>query len=35
MELKIYDKRNRLRTTLVPDSSSTHHEEVGGDDYLP
>ena len=34
MELKIYDKRNRLRTTLVPDSSSTHHEEVGGDDYL-
>lgn len=33
MELKIYDKRNRLRTTLVPDSS-THHEEVGGDDYL-
>ena len=34
MELKIYDKRNRLRATLVPDSSSTHHEEVGGDDYL-
>ena len=34
MELKIYDKRNRLRTTLVPDGSSTHHEEVGGDDYL-
>ena len=34
MELKIYDKRNLLRTTLVPDSSSTHHEEVGGDDYL-
>lgn len=34
MELKVYDKRNRLRTTLVPDSSSTHHEEVGGDDYL-
>lgn len=34
MELKIYDKLNRLRTTLVPDSSSTHHEEVGGDDYL-
>lgn len=34
MELKIYDKQNRLRTTLVPDSSSTHHEEVGGDDYL-
>lgn len=34
MELKIYDKRNRLRTTLAPDSSSTHHEEVGGDDYL-
>lgn len=34
MELKIYDKRNRLRTTLVPDSSSTHHEEVGGEDYL-
>ncbi len=34
MELKIYDKRNGLRTTLVPDSSSTHHEEVGGDDYL-
>ena len=34
MELKIYDKRNRLRTTLVLDSSSTHHEEVGGDDYL-
>lgn len=34
MELKIYDKRNRLRITLVPDSSSTHHEEVGGDDYL-
>ena len=34
MELQIYDKRNRLRTTLVPDSSSTHHEEVGGDDYL-
>ena len=34
MELKIYDKRNRQRTTLVPDSSSTHHEEVGGDDYL-
>lgn len=34
MELKIYDKRNRLRTTLVPDNSSTHHEEVGGDDYL-
>lgn len=34
MELKIYDKRNRLMTTLVPDSSSTHHEEVGGDDYL-
>ena len=34
MELKIYDKRNRLRTTLVPDSSSTHHEEVDGDDYL-
>ena len=34
MELKIYDKRNRLRTTLVPNSSSTHHEEVGGDDYL-
>lgn len=34
MELKIYDKRNRLRTTLVPDSSSTHHEEVGGDDYM-
>ena len=34
MDLKIYDKRNRLRTTLVPDSSSTHHEEVGGDDYL-
>jgi hypothetical protein len=34
MELKIYDKRNRLRTTLVPDSSSSHHEEVGGDDYL-
>lgn len=34
MELKIYDKRNWLRTTLVPDSSSTHHEEVGGDDYL-
>ena len=34
MELNIYDKRNRLRTTLVPDSSSTHHEEVGGDDYL-
>lgn len=34
MELKIYDKRNRLRTTLVPDSGSTHHEEVGGDDYL-
>ena len=34
MKLKIYDKRNRLRTTLVPDSSSTHHEEVGGDDYL-
>lgn len=34
MELKIYNKRNRLRTTLVPDSSSTHHEEVGGDDYL-
>lgn len=34
MERKIYDKRNRLRTTLVPDSSSTHHEEVGGDDYL-
>lgn len=34
MELKIYDKWNRLRTTLVPDSSSTHHEEVGGDDYL-
>lgn len=34
MELKIYDKRNRLRTRLVPDSSSTHHEEVGGDDYL-
>ena len=34
MELKIYDKWNQLRTTLVPDSSSTHHEEVGGDDYL-
>lgn len=34
MELKIYDKRNLLRTTLVPDGSSTHHEEVGGDDYL-
>lgn len=34
MELKIYDKWNRLRTTLVPDGSSTHHEEVGGDDYL-
>lgn len=34
MELKIYDKRNRLRTTLAPDGSSTHHEEVGGDDYL-
>lgn len=34
MELKIYDKQNRLRTTLVPDCSSTHHEEVGGDDYL-
>lgn len=34
MELKIYDKRNQLRTTLVPDGSSTHHEEVGGDDYL-
>ncbi len=34
MELKIYDKRNGLRTRLVPDSSSTHHEEVGGDDYL-
>lgn len=34
MELKIYDKRNRLRTTLVPDIRSTHHEEVGGDDYL-
>ena len=34
MELKIYDKRNLLRTTLVPDSGSTHHEEVGGDDYL-
>lgn len=34
MELKIYDKRNLLRTTLEPDSSSTHHEEVGGDDYL-
>ena len=34
MELKIYDKWNQLRTTLVPDGSSTHHEEVGGDDYL-
>lgn len=34
MELKIYDKRNSLRATLVPDGSSTHHEEVGGDDYL-
>lgn len=34
MELKIYDKWNSLRTALVPDSSSTHHEEVGGDDYL-
>ena len=34
MELKIYDKRNSLRTALVPDGSSTHHEEVGGDDYL-
>lgn len=34
MELKIYDKWNQLRTTLVPDGSSTHHEEVGGDNYL-
>ena len=34
MELKIYDKQNALRAKLVPDESSTHHEEVGGDDYL-
>ena len=34
MELKIYDKWNSPRATLVPDGSSTHHEEVGGDDYL-
>jgi len=34
MELKVYDRNRQLRVTFSPDSSSQHHSEIGGDDYI-